>query len=150
MITGECNEIPGGLTDLSFGLLPDETCKKIETMPFFGKVYGTGISWKGRLKGAAIFVLPTGTELENHDLITFFIRQVAGFLSRRDAEAALRESEEKFSAAFHSSAALMAISTKQDGKLIDVNETFLETLGFSRDEVIGKRVVDLGHLSAAV
>ena len=112
-------------------------------MPFFGKVYGTGISWKGRLKGAAIFILPAGTELENHDLITFFIRQVAGFLSRRDAEAAMRESEEKFSAAFHSSAALMAISTKHDGKLIDVNETFLDTLGFSRDEVIGKRVLEL-------
>jgi len=143
MITGECNEIPGGLTDLSFGLLPYETCRKIETKPFFGKVYGTGISWKGGLKGAAIFILPTGTELENHDLITFFIRQVAGFLSRRDAEAALRESEKKFSAAFHSSAVLMAISTKQDGKLIDVNEAFLDTLGFSRDEVIGKRVLEL-------
>jgi PAS domain S-box-containing protein len=143
MVTGECNEIPGGLTDLSFGWLPHETCKKIETMPFFGKVYGAGISWRGKLKGAAIFILPTGTELENHDLITFFIRQVAGFLSRRDAEAALRESEEKFSAAFHSSAALMAISTKHDGKLIDVNETFLDTLGFCRDEVIGKQVLEL-------
>jgi PAS domain S-box-containing protein len=143
MITGECNEIPGGLTGLSFGLLPDETCRKIETKPYFGTVYGAGISWKGRLKGAAIFVLPTGTELENHDLITFFIRQVAGFLSRRDAEAALRESEEKFSTAFHSSAALMAISTKKDGKLIDVNEAFLDTLGFSKGEVIGKRVLDL-------
>lgn len=143
MINGECNEIPGGLTDLSFGWLPRETCEKIETLPFFGKVYGTGINWKGGLKGVAIFVLPTGTELENHDLITFFIRQVAGFLSRRDAEAAMRESEEKFSAAFHSSAALMAISTKHDGKLIDVNEAFLDTLGFSRDEVIGKRVLEL-------
>jgi PAS domain S-box-containing protein len=141
MITGECNEIPGGLTGLSFGLLPDETCRKIET--YFGKVYGAGISWKGSLKGAAIFLLPTGSELENHDLITFFIRQVAGFLSRRDAEAALKESEEKFSTAFHSSAALMAISTKKDGTLIDVNEAFLDTLGFSRDEVIGKRVLDL-------
>ena len=143
MLAGDCYEIPGGLTGLSFGLLPHETCKKIETMPFFGKVYGAGISWKGKLNGAAIFVLPPGTELENHDLITFFIRQVAGFLSRRDAEAALKVSEEKFSAAFHSSAALMAISTKQDGKFIDVNETFLEALGYSRDDVIGKYVSEL-------
>jgi len=144
MASGECNEIPGGLAHLSFGLLPQETCRKIETKPYFGKVYGAGISWKGRLEGAALFILPDGTELENHDLITFFIRQVAGFLSRREAEAALRESEEKFSAAFHSSAALMAISIKQDGKLIDVNDTFLDTLGYSRDEVIGKRVPELG------
>jgi PAS domain S-box-containing protein len=144
MVTGECNEIPGGLNDLSFGLLPHETCKKIEALPFFGKVYGAGISWKGKLNGAAIFILPKGTGLENHDLITFFIRQVAGFLSRRDAETALKESEEKFSAAFHSSAALMTISTKHDGKLIDVNDSFLDTLGFSRHEVIGKKVLELG------
>ncbi len=143
MLTGDCYEIPGGLTGLSFGLLPCETCKKIETMPFFGKVYGAGISWNGRLNGSAIFVLPPGTELENHDLITFFIRQVAGFLSRSEAEVALKESEEKFSAAFHSSAALMAISTKHDGKFIDVNETFLEVLGFSREEVLGKHISEL-------
>jgi PAS domain S-box-containing protein len=112
-------------------------------MPFFGKVYGAGISWNGKLNGSAIFVLPPGVELENRELITFFIRQVAGFLSRVEAEAALKESEEKFSAAFHSSAVLMAISTKHDGKFIDVNETFLEVLGFSREEVIGKRISEL-------
>jgi PAS domain S-box-containing protein len=94
MLTGECNEIPGGLTDLTFGGLPYETCKKIESMPFFGKVYSAGISWKERLNGAATFILPRGAELENHDLITFFIRQVAGFLSRRDTEAALKESDQ--------------------------------------------------------
>jgi PAS domain S-box-containing protein len=144
MINGECIEITGGLTDLSFGLLPQETCRKIETKPYFGKVYGAGISWKGRLEGAALFILPAGTGLENHDQITFFIRQVAGFLSRREAEEALKESEEKFSAAFRSSAALMAISTKHDGKLIDVNDTFLDTLGYSRYEVIGKKATELG------
>ncbi len=139
MLTGDCYEIPGGVTGLSFGLLPCEACEKIETMPFFGKVYGAGISWKGRLNGSAIFILPPGIELGNHDLIKLFIRQVAGFLSRKEAEAALKESEEKFSVAFHSSAALMAISTKQDGKFVDVNRAFLETLGFSRDEIVGKR-----------
>ena len=53
-----------------------------------------GICWKGRLNGAAIFILPRGVELENRDLITFFIRQIAAFLSRRDAEAAQKESEQ--------------------------------------------------------
>lgn len=52
----------------------------------------------------------------------------------------LKISEEKFSAAFHSSGALMAISTQHDGRFIDVNERFLESLGFSREEVIGKPV----------
>jgi PAS domain S-box-containing protein len=53
----------------------------------------------------------------------------------------LKISEEKFSAAFRSSAALMAISAQ--GKFIDVNEMFLKTLGFSREEVLGKCISDL-------
>lgn len=47
-------------------------------------------------------------------------------------------SEEKFSKAFHSSSALMALTHFEDGTYIDVNEVFIETLGFSRDEIIGK------------
>ncbi len=57
----------------------------------------------------------------------------------------LKVSEEKFSAAFHSNAAAMAVSTKHDGKFVDVNAAFLQMLGFSRDEVIGKSVGNL-HL----
>jgi PAS domain S-box-containing protein len=46
-------------------------------------------------------------------------------------------SEEKFSKAFRSNSALMAISGFEDGKFIDINDTFLETLGFSREDVLG-------------
>jgi diguanylate cyclase (GGDEF)-like protein/PAS domain S-box-containing protein len=53
-------------------------------------------------------------------------------------------SEEKFSKAFHSNSALMALSRVEDGIFIDVNEVFLETLGFSRDEIIGKNSRELG------
>jgi len=50
----------------------------------------------------------------------------------------IKLSEEKFSKAFHSNTTLMAISGFEDGKYIDVNETFLSTLGYTRDEIIGK------------
>jgi PAS domain S-box-containing protein len=96
MLNGECNEMPGGLANITFGRLPYEICKKIEEILFLGKIYTAGISWKGSLKGTATFLLPEGAELENHDLITFFIRQVAGFLSRKDSEAALKANETKF------------------------------------------------------
>lgn len=55
----------------------------------------------------------------------------------------LKLSEEKFSAAFHSTATLMALSKKTDGKFIDVNEAFLQTLGFTCKEVIGKSAREL-------
>ena len=55
----------------------------------------------------------------------------------------LQESEEKFSVAFRSNPALMALSTLEDGIFIDVNETFSAILGFSREEAIGKRSQEL-------
>ncbi len=48
----------------------------------------------------------------------------------------IKLSEEKFSKAFQSNSTLMAISTFDD-VFIDVNDTFLSTFGYSRDEVIG-------------
>ena len=47
-------------------------------------------------------------------------------------------SEQKFSSAFHSNSALMAISAAKNGQFIDFNETFLAKLGYSREELIGK------------
>jgi len=57
----------------------------------------------------------------------------------------IKLSEEKFSRAFHSNSSLMAISSFREGKFLEVNDAFLKTLEYSRDEVIGKSSSDL-HL----
>jgi len=56
---------------------------------------------------------------------------------------AITKSEEKFSKAFNSASILMAIATLKDGFYLDVNDTFLETLGFYKEEVIGKSSTEL-------
>ena len=56
----------------------------------------------------------------------------------------LRRSEEKFSLAFQNSAALMAISSLEEGRFSDVNRAFIETTGYSREEVIGRTAQELG------
>ena len=70
---------------------------------------------------------------------------------------AITRSEEKFSKAFNSASVLMAITTLEDGRYLNVNDTFLKTLGYDREDVIGKRAADLNlyvdvdqeHCSAA-
>ena len=57
---------------------------------------------------------------------------------RKAAELALRNSEEKFAAAFASNPAAIVLSRLEDGLLLDVNETWLKLSGFSRSEVIGR------------
>ncbi len=47
---------------------------------------------------------------------------------------------ELFRACYDSSGSLMGISALEDGRQIDVNETWLKTFGYSREEVIGKTI----------
>jgi PAS domain S-box-containing protein len=65
-------------------------------------------------------------------------------LNRADTENKLKESEEQFRAALQLAPDLVAISTIDNGTLVNVNETFTKYLGYSRDEVIGRSTLDLG------
>ncbi len=60
---------------------------------------------------------------------------------RRQAEEALRESEERF--AILSTATFEAIGLSEQGKIIDVNEQMLTMLGYTRDEIIGMNAEQL-------
>ncbi|MEM1172024.1 MAG: adenylate/guanylate cyclase domain-containing protein [Cyanobacteria bacterium P01_H01_bin.35] len=57
--------------------------------------------------------------------------------------AALRQSEEKFALAFQASPDVVTITNVADGRLIEVNESFIKTTGYSRQEVIGKTALEL-------
>ncbi|MBE0556535.1 MAG: PAS domain S-box protein, partial [Proteobacteria bacterium] len=55
----------------------------------------------------------------------------------------LRQSEERFRAAFHTSPDSIAISTLTDGRYVDINDGFSAVLGYGRDTVIGRTTADL-------
>ena len=61
----------------------------------------------------------------------------ADITERKQAEKALRASEEKFAKAFRSSPTFLSISTVADGRYVEVNEGFLRGTGRTREEVIG-------------
>ena len=56
----------------------------------------------------------------------------------------LRASEERFAKAFHSNPLPMAITAAAGGELLDVNQAFVDTLGYARDELIGATALGLG------
>lgn len=63
---------------------------------------------------------------------------------RKNAEEALKISEEKFSKAFHAAPDGIVISSKAEGSFIEANEAFFRILGYPRDEVIGHSSLELG------
>ena len=70
---------------------------------------------------------------------------VQNITERKQAEQALRESEEKFSAAFRLSPVMLVFSNVETGRIIEVNEAFLTSTGYSMEEAIGKTTREL-HL----
>lgn len=69
---------------------------------------------------------------------------VQDITDRKRAEAALRSSEERFSKAFHASPVGISICTLTDGRFLDANESFLRSLGWLRQEFIGRTASELG------
>ncbi|MBN1986875.1 MAG: PAS domain S-box protein, partial [Prolixibacteraceae bacterium] len=63
---------------------------------------------------------------------------------RKKNEAILRESEERFSTAFRASPAPLVISDIESGLFVDVNNRWVEMLGYSKEEQIGKTSKEVG------
>ncbi|NQT11306.1 MAG: PAS domain S-box protein [Planctomycetes bacterium] len=63
---------------------------------------------------------------------------------RKQMEASLRESEDRFFKAFYANATACAISELESGHIVEVNQAFLKLTGYARDEVVGHTPVELG------
>lgn len=77
----------------------------------------------------------------------FWKRQPIIFGVSKDI-AQIQLSEQKFSLAFHSNSAMMSITNFENGKLMDVNQTFCDKTGYSMDELIGKTSTELNLIDA--
>ena len=62
----------------------------------------------------------------------------------REARQALAASETKFARAFRSSPDALTLSTLEDGRFIEVNDTFEKVSGYGRQEAVGRTSHELG------
>lgn len=98
-----------------------------------------------RPDGTIVNIWMIATIERNADDKPLKVRGIAQDITeRKAAEEALKESEDKFSKAFHANPEIMAISTLDDGRYIDVNESFINVIGYSQEEAIGHTGIELG------
>ncbi|MBI9036720.1 MAG: PAS domain S-box protein [Bacteroidales bacterium] len=84
----------------------------------------------GELKAIAIY--------NSSDKIIGTRAVFSDFTERKQAEAALLESEEKFRLAFKTSPDSVNINRLEDGLYVDINDSFTQITGYTREETIGK------------
>ena len=85
----------------------------------------------------------TRIEWSGRQVIQAFITDIT---ERKRAQAALAESEARFSAAFEASPILIVIARMSDQKYVLVNDAFVNWSGFAREEILGRELDRVRHL----
>lgn len=104
-----------------------------------------GVEYRVRCKdGHFIWYKANGALIRDERNNSFtFIGIGRDISERKSAEEALRQSEEKFSAAFHASPDAITITKVIDGTCLEVNEGFTRLTGHLSEDAIGKSFLDL-------
>src|SRR4030042_628532 len=77
-------------------------------------------------------------------LLNAVAERLGHIIEHRQAEDALKESEEKFSKAFHASPVIVAITTLEDGRFLEVNDSYVNITGYTREEAQKLTSIDTG------
>ena len=90
--------------------------------------------------------LPTDSPISELNSLAQTFNQMADQLQQSfdRINTALAESEEKFTIIFRSSPDLIALMTLAEGRCVEANDSSLNVLEYSREALIGQRLVDLG------
>ncbi|MEH1782014.1 MAG: PAS domain S-box protein [Nostoc sp.] len=78
--------------------------------------------------------------VSGQDEVLAIVRDIT---DRKQGEVALQNLAQKFAKAFSCSPDSITISTLQEGRFIEVNDSFVELSGYERDEAIGKTAFEL-------
>jgi diguanylate cyclase (GGDEF)-like protein/PAS domain S-box-containing protein len=97
-----------------------------------------------RRKDGTIIWVRSSASLMELDGVPCLMCVLHDITASKAAAEALRRSEERYRTAFQTSHDGISISRLDDGLYLDVNQAFLRTFGYKREEVIGRTSLGLG------
>ena len=77
-----------------------------------------------------------------------YLVSLVDITERKLIENELRKSAARFAKIFHASPAGIAVTRRRDAAFVETNQAFLDMVGYTRAEVIGRTAADLGFLTA--
>ena len=84
------------------------------------------------------------TQIQDQEYILSVCRDIS---DHKQYEEDLLASKERFEKIFQSTPALISISKIEDGTYLEVNDAFVQSTGYAKENVIGKTSVEIGFIS---
>jgi PAS domain S-box-containing protein len=137
--TGNLERIPGGLYALLGGKVPQETCRKVEDEANIGAVYAVGFALEDKPYGGISILVPQGEKLQYSAVIETLASHFSVVMQRRQAEEALRQSEEQYRVLFESFPLGITVADSS-GQILEANAESERLLGISRDEHAARNI----------
>nr|MDQ3006171.1 PAS domain S-box protein [Chloroflexota bacterium] len=94
-------------------------------------------------KDGTIFPVEVSARMLDYGHKTIMVALVRDITERKQMEATLRESEERFRKIFHSSPVAICITTLEEGRLLDANSAYWNITGNKPEESIGHNAEEL-------
>ncbi len=100
-------------------------------------------TWHVRKDGSTfpVEVSSQGASIDGTSTLISIVRDIS---LRKQAEEALRLSEEKFAKIFESNPTAICLTRISDSRIVDANPAFSEISGYTRDEFSGRTILELG------